>query len=392
MRSMKAVLGIMLVAFLTLSPVVYATNGELIGLTNWPDHSQPTQLHINVHVRKNNGMQVRNAKIFVFDEKGNLLNSVKANGLAAHTSLDIPVSAVAKANPAVIDNYAIRVISSEGIGVKWVNSRDLASGKMKDVVVNVHPRPQRGSNDYSVSVEEPGLGFIVKRGTYDLGAEWTIVGELHAVDKSYALWKQSSSSSFGIESKGRYEGSSDWSIECGYIYKKFNSTLEESPVHKTPGGIYVTTEVIYKMDVWDEYDGDGNLVSSWEEIRADSIYGGIQFQTQSDIPGSDSLAGDMADFNEVEAGLHGSRKIYNGGCTVTEYYTETHSYGLVAQIGTASLGGVTAYSSGHEVNWGLYSWGSQKEDSHARYAIYSKVGGPYDGIFPVHYVTYTDTP
>ncbi len=72
------------------------------------------------------------------------------------------------------------------------------------------------------------------------------------------------------------------------------------------GGRFVETEYAYECDVHAQYDGNGDFVQRWEELKVDYLVGGLRLL-------SSSTYGDCKPYDDVAAGTHGSQVLQQGG-------------------------------------------------------------------------------
>lgn len=322
----------------------------------------------------------------LFDEEGNLLR--RYDSVPSDFHIDIP----APATDAPSKNYAIRIIADDGsIGVRYFSDREIEnSNKLLSPAERYLPInliPSNANHEKSIS---PGLlrnGIIVKEATYSAGSAFTRVGELHACAKMYSSITLAANSEAGIEGKLKYDGENTW-WSIGYNYKRTNTSTYTSQylvnsTDSTYGGRFVETEYAYIFDVYAQYDGNGDFVKRWEELKVDGLIGGLRL--------SSSLTyGDNKPYNAVVAGTHGSRKLQQGGQDSSQEYTASHTlYGAVNLYG-ASLDAKTLYRQGSVQTYRLWDISSSKEnpDCYNNYAMYSGVGSATSGQFPVFYWTH----
>lgn len=230
-------------------------------------------------------------------------------------------------------------------------------------------------------------GIIIREATYPAGSAFTKVGELHACAKMYSSIKLTSNSEAGIESKLKYAGEHTW-WSIGYLYRRTNTSTYTSQYQTNPmdsttaGGRYIETEYSYKFDVYAQYDGNGDFVRRWEELKVDSFIGGLRL--------TGTVGGDRKPYNAVVAGTHGSRKLVQGGQNSSQAYNRSHTLVGAVNLYGASLDARTSYKSGSEQAYYLWDINSSKEnpDCFLNYAMYSGMGSATSNQFPVFYWTH----
>lgn len=324
----------------------------------------------------------------LFDEDGNQLH--RYNSVPSRFSIDIPAAA---AN-APSKNYAIRIIADDGsIGVRYFADREIENNnKVLSAGENHLPInliPHADAKGASFEGDQPGLyrnGIIIKEATYSAGTAFTKVGELHACAKMYSSITLTANSEAGIEGKLKYAGEHNWA-SIGYLYKRTNTSTYTSqyltnPADSTSGGKFVETEYSYKFDVYAQYDGNGDFVRRWEELKVDSLIGGLKLTT--------SVGGDLKPYTAVVAGTHGSRKLLQGGQDSSQSYNSSHTLVGAVNLFGASLDAKTSYNSGSHQSYYLWDINSSKQNPNcfSNYAMYSGVGSLTSNQFPVFYWTH----
>lgn len=334
-----------------------------------------------LHIEDDKASSVKSSEFtaLLFDEDGKLLH--RYSSVPSRFSIDIP----AAATNAPSTNYAVRVIADDGsIGVRYFSDREIQdNAKILSYDENCLPiklLPHGDAKSTSTSLFRNGI--IIKEATYPAGNAFTKVGELHACAKMSSRITLTSNSEAGIEGKLRYDGEQAWS-SIGYHYRRistatYTSQEQKNSTDSTQGGRFVETEYAYKFDVYAQYDGNGDFVKRWEELKVDSLIGGLRL--------TGSASGDLKPYNAVVAGTHGSRVLQQGGQESSRSYNMSHTLnGAVSLYGT-SLDARTSYSTGSVQSFKL--WGNSAADSFANYAMYSGVGTASSNQFPVFYWTH----
>ena len=336
---------------------------------------------VRIAVEGDNGVhEVGSLTAFLYDESGDLLSKRTLPSLG-HVDLTIPSRF--NHEEGLSQNYVLRVIADDGsVGILHFSDREVK--EYGALAMSLIPRPQ----DHTVSAGSLSEGMIVREGVYPMGAEFTTIGELHAAGEMWSTVTLTNRSEAGIEARFRWVGDI-WGPSIGYVFRRVNysqvtSQPQVNPTNSPIGGRYIKTEYTYKIEVWAQYDANGFLVSRWEELKVDSLVGGLMLEG--------AVGGDMESYPQVDGGQYGSRVLLQGGSCYHLTYNASHTYSVAVNIVGAQLGAVTAYHVGSRVNFYLWRpFQAHPEDHYSMYAAYSQVGTAYSNTFPVVYWTHNWT-
>lgn len=315
-------------------------------------------------------------KAFLFNEEGELLLTIAS----AQPLFSFPLNEIRKAQKVESSNYALRVISNGQIGVLWFSDNEVLHGQ-NELRINMQLDPTVSSKRMGEIMSE---GFIILEDTYPWGNYFTTVGEIHACSKMYSTVEFASNSEIGVEVKKRWASGGSW-FDIGYAYKSINGSVYTTPMHTNPmdsstqGGREIKREYAYIMQVWAQYDGNGELVTRWEELKASHLIGGLAW--------GDYVPGDRAPYNDVMAGFYGTRESMMGGSSLSRTYNSSHNYDVAVKIGSIDIGARTSYKTGTKTNFTFHTYGNPS-DMHPNYAFYSRAGTINNPIWPRTFFTH----
>lgn len=310
------------------------------------------------------------AKAFLFDEEGQLISEVATDRL----SFNVPINQIqGDLEGRRAKNYALRVIADGQLGVLWFSDHELHS--QKTLVVEMRTIPNQSQSQTSNT--KLSDGFVIREAVYPWGVHFTTVGEVHACAKMYSTVEFARNSEIGIQVKKRWADGNDW-LDIGYSYQAIDGSVYTTPIHTYPndslvGGREIQREYEYEMHVWAQYDGNGDLVTRWEELKATRPIGSLKWGSY--------VAGDCKPYDQVQYWQHGARELMMGGSSLYRECNRSHTYSSATKIGSIELKGITAYRSGSRTYYTFHTYGNPN-DKYPNYGVYSLAGGISNPAWP----------